>query len=77
MPWTKKGIQSESGHRERIELAYLGKCLRQTIIDLCLHSITYLRWKQITVVQLPVGVMICFSVKGRWPRPCSTTWNID
>lgn len=23
---------------------------------------------------LPVGVTTCFSVKGRWPRPCSTTW---
>lgn len=23
---------------------------------------------------LPVGVMTCFSLNGRWPRPCSTTY---
>lgn len=31
-------------------------------------------WKH-AIVDIPVGVVICFSVNGRWPRPCSTTYN--
>lgn len=26
-----------------------------------------------TNISLPVGVVTCFSVNGRWPKPCSTT----
>jgi hypothetical protein len=33
--------------------------------------------EQMMQPKLPVGVVICFSVNGRWPRPCSTTWDID
>lgn len=29
--------------------------------------------KIITRNFLPGGVVTCFSLKGRWPRPCSTT----